>query len=81
MKCEWCEQNLPAGCRHMHDQDKGCPLTPRMDTSWLVGMAIWRDLSDRRGIKQELAMCDIDIQPEIVDSLGNTAIKAYEAKR
>lgn len=77
-ECDWCEYELPAGCHHMRDRDKECPLTRRMDKPWIVGMAVWENLMDRSGVKHELGACQIDIQAEIVEAIGKVAIRAME---
>jgi len=77
--CKYCECDLPVGCRHMYGTDPKCPLGPRRDPEWIVGMAIWKDLTDRRGVKHELERCDPEIQQEIIETIGRKAIAAYES--
>lgn len=80
-RCDLCEKKLPEGCWHLYGDDKECPIGPRRDPEWIVGMAIWKDLTDRRGVKSELQACEIDIQAEIIETIGRIAIAAYEAVR
>lgn len=74
--CDHCESPLPPGCRHLAGDQDGCSLGPRTDLVWLVGMAVWKDLTDRRGIKNELRQCDESIQVEIIETIGRIAIEA-----
>lgn len=75
--CEFCESPYP-GCFHMSGQHRECKAGPRTDDAWVVGRAIYADLADRRGIKQELAACEIPIQVEIIEAIGKIAIKAVK---
>lgn len=76
--CDFCDHELPEGCRHLSGEFKECPLGPRTDQAWVVGMAIYKDLNDRRGIKQELAQIDDEIKVEIIETIGTIAIKAVK---
>lgn len=76
--CEFCEHHIPPGCSHLSGHHKECLLGLRTDTEWIVGVAIWEDLTDRRGVKHELQGCEIEIQIEIIESIGRKAIAAYE---
>jgi hypothetical protein len=78
--CDGCELPMPEGCRHFHDGAKNCRLEPRTDATWKVGMALWDVLTDRRGIKHELLQCDPEMQVEIVETLGKTAIEAVKSE-
>jgi hypothetical protein len=49
----------------------------REDAEWIVGMAIWEDLTDRRGVKNELNACEDSIKAEIIETIGSLAIAAY----
>jgi hypothetical protein len=79
--CTWCERSMPRGCLQKHGDDSHCPLGPRTDPAWIVGTAIWKDLTDRRGVKNELNLCEIGIQVEIIETVGRKAIEAYERIR
>lgn len=72
--CDWCEKELPAGCRHISGGDKECPLGPRTDLPWRIGISIWKDLTDRRGVKNELDACDDDMKIEIIETMGDLAV-------
>ena len=75
--CDNCERSYP-GCAGMYAYQENCPYEVRKDAAWLVGMAIWKDLTDRRGVKHELRACEMEIQAEIVATIGNLAIEAYQ---
>ncbi len=79
MKCDNCEQALPLGCCGIYAHQKGypiaCPLPERKDAAWVVGIAVFRNLSDRCGIGSELDACDYSIQAEIVEAIGGIAIE------
>ena len=79
--CEHCEKYLPEGCGHIAGHHKECLLGPRTDIEWIVGMAIWEDLTDRRGVKTELQACETSIQVEIIETIGRKAIAAYNGVR
>lgn len=74
--CDHCERPLPGGCLHLAGHHKECLVGPRRDPAWVVGMALWADLTDRSGVKHELQACADNIQVEIVETLGKIAIKA-----
>lgn len=74
-KCDNCEESLPSGCHHIYGYQDDCKVGPRTDLKWKIGMAIWDNLTDRRGIKHELNNCDIDIQVEIIETMGELALK------
>ena len=76
MRCDFCEHALPSGCLQLWAHQKACPLDPRTDAAWVVGKAIIRDLLDRRGIKNEIEQCDLEIQVELTETLGKLAIEA-----
>jgi len=78
--CAYCEHTLPKGCHHIYGTSEKCEVGPRTDLAWLIGKAIWTDLTDRRGVKHELENCDIDIQAEIILTMGKIALKVI-AKR
>ena len=65
----------------MHGTDSNCPLGPNTEPAWIVGMAVWKDLTDRRGVKTELNYCELEIQVEIIETVGRKAIEAYEKIR
>lgn len=73
--CDFCERAIPPGCRHLSGEFRECSLGPRTDLPWRVGMALWKDLTDRRGIKNELNACNDAIKVEIIDTLGRIALK------
>jgi hypothetical protein len=73
--CDFCESPYP-GCLHISGRFKECKAGPRTDAPWVVGMRIWLDLMDRRGIKNELGACEPSIQIEIIETMGRIAIKA-----
>lgn len=79
--CDNCESALPAGCLHMHGHQKECSLGKRTDAPWVVGMAIWKDLTDRRGVKNELSACESQIQAEIIETIGKIAIAEVKSLR
>ena len=55
-----------------------CVLGPRTDAEWVVGLAVWKDLTDRRGVKNELLACDEEIQVEIIETMGKIAVKSMK---
>lgn len=71
--CDNCDSAVPPGCRHIFGDQEECKLGPRTDLAWRIGLAIWRDLTDRRGIKHELESLDEDIQVKIIETMGNLA--------
>jgi hypothetical protein len=75
-ECDRCEQNLPQGCLHVYGNDDKCPVGKRTDKPWTVGMAVFSELKDRRGIGDELENCEMEIQAEIIESIGKCAIQA-----
>lgn len=77
-KCDNCEESLPSGCHHIYGDQEGCEVGPRTDLKWKIGLAIWDNLTDRRGIKHELQNCDIDIQAEIIETMGEIAIETIK---
>ena len=74
-ECEWCEKPLPRGCGHFYGKDPQCQVGPRTDIAWRIGLSIWHDLTDRRGIKHELNACDLTIQIELVETMGRLALE------
>lgn len=79
--CDNCELAMPIGCGHMYGNQLGCPLGPRKDPAWIAGKAVWDNLTDRRGIKQELEACDLATQLEIIETLGKIALRVANAGR
>ena len=77
--CEHCERHLPEGCGHIYGHHAECLLGPRRDPEWVVGKAVWDDLTDRRGVKRELNACEMCIKVEIIEAIRRLAIRAYEA--
>ena len=75
-RCNFCELPLPQGCCHISGEYDRCQVGPRTDKPWVVGMVVWKNLCDRRGIKRELQNCEIEIQAEIIECIGKLAISA-----
>ena len=73
--CDHCDSPLPLGCGHFYGNQSECKLGPRTDKEWRVGLAVWDALNDRRGVKHALQDCDLDIQIEIVETMGRLAIE------
>lgn len=76
--CDFCEKPLPQGCHHINGSYAECPLGARADAAWIVGLAVWEDLTDRRGVKSELGACGVQIQAEIIETIGQKAINAMK---
>lgn len=75
--CSYCELPSP-GCCHVSGQYVECKAGPRTDPAWKIGKPIWENLADRRGIKQQLEACAPEIQEEIIQKIGELAIKAVK---
>jgi hypothetical protein len=76
--CSHCHLSLPGGCLHIFGSHEQCKVGPRIDMHWRVGLAIWADLTDRRGIKEELNNLDLETKVELIESIGLIAIRAVE---
>lgn len=74
--CELCAKPFPPGCFRVYGEQEGCPHGKQTQPECTVGMALWNDLIDRRGVKHELLRCDPDVQAEIIQTLGRIAIEA-----
>lgn len=79
--CDLCERTLPKGCMHLSGEDEKCQIGPRKDSDWIVGMAVWKDLTDRRGVKRELEKSDDHVKVEIIETIGRKAIAAMGRAR
>lgn len=77
-ECPHCEREMPEGCRHRYGDQAECPLGPRTDIAWKIGAAIWKDLANRSGIKHALGRCDDEIQAEIIETMGNIALRVIK---
>lgn len=71
--CDYCDLPLPLGCGHIDGKSPECKVGERKDIEWRIGIAIWNNLCDRRGIKHELMECDLEIQIEIIETMGKLA--------
>lgn len=72
--CDHCELEFPPGCRYIHGDHEECPLGPRTDPAWVVGMAVFRELTGRKGIGGELNSLDDETQVDIIETIGTLAI-------
>lgn len=70
------DTRIEAGINHPYDNKK------RAEPSWqeAAALAVLYDLSDRRGIKQELACVDLDVRGEIVETLSELILAASKTK-
>ncbi len=76
--CEWCGFNWQTGgCHRQYAADKECMWHGKREDTLAekIGRGILADLSDRRGIKQEIAQCGPDIIAEIRQTLGEIALR------
>ncbi len=80
-ECELCGHKLPRGCYGMSAEYKECQVKAPDAPWWRIGMAIWKDLGDRAGIKHELRQCEPEIQAEIVKKMGRIAIRVMQTEK
>jgi len=78
MKCDYCESD----CHGIYAEKKECPwgaLGAREDKQWIVGLAISKALNDTKGFNMD--NLDYEIQADMIEKLGDVAIKAYEDRK
>lgn len=80
-ECEFCGHKLPHGCYGMNAEYKECQVKAPDAQWWRIGLAIWKDLAGRAGIKHELRQCAPEIQAEIVKKMGRIAIRVMQAEK